>query len=200
MLGVKVLRAYFIMALLFSALAGTMFFGIFHAELSPPEFTVQLVAHPYDVPPTTTTTIDQYTGKEIVTTTPGYHVENKSIEITVTNQPFTPYTDAKGHLINLYYNVRFKGHFGQESDWEEPFHKPIRNGIYGTSKKHPQSSSEYTLISFPSEFQDGDAVDFQVQTLEGYYTPWEPLPIPMGTSRFTGEKSDWSSTQTITIP
>ena len=199
MLGVKVLRAYFIMALLFSALAGTMFFGIVHAELSPPEFTVQLVAHPYDVPPTTTTTIDQYTGKEIVTTTPGYHVENKSIEITVTNQPFTPYTDAKGHLINLYYNVRFKGHFGQESDWEEPFHKPIRNGIYGTSKKHPQSSSEYTLISFPSEFQDGDAVDFQVQTLEGYYTPWEPLPIPMGTSRFTGEKSDWSSTQTITI-
>jgi hypothetical protein len=46
---------------------------------SVPEFTVKLVAHPYDVPPTTTTTIDQYTGQEIVTTIPGYHVENKSI-------------------------------------------------------------------------------------------------------------------------
>jgi hypothetical protein len=193
------LRAYFIMTLLFSALAGTMFFGIVQAELSPPEFTVKLVAHPYDVPPTTTTTIDQYTGKEIVTTTPGYHVENKSIEITVTNQLFTPYADAEGHLINLYFNVRFKGHFGQESDWEEPFHKPIRNGIYGTTKQHPQSNSEYTLISFPSEFQDGDVVDFQVQTLEGFYTPWEPLLIPMGTSQFTGETSDWSSTQTLNI-
>lgn len=193
------LRAYFITALLFSALAGTMLFGIVQAELSPPEFTVKLVAHPYDVPPTTTTTIDQYTGEEIVTTTPGYHVENKSIEITITNQPFTPYTRAEGKLINLYYNVRFKGHFGQESDWEEPFHKPIRNGIYGTTKQHPQSNSEYTLISFPSEFQDGDVVDFQVQTLEGYYTPWEPLPVPMGTSQFTGEASDWSSTQTLEI-
>ena len=126
------LRAYFIIALLFSALAGTMFFGIVQAELSPPEFTVRLVAHPYDVPPTTTTTIDQYTGKEIVTTTPGYHVENKSIEITVTNQPFIPYTDAEGHLINLYYNVRFKGHFGEESDWWQPYNKTIRNGITTT--------------------------------------------------------------------
>ena len=192
------LRAYFIMALLFSTLAGTMFFGTAQADLSPPEFIVKLVAHPYDVPSTTTTTIDQYTGKEIVTTTPGYHVENKSIEITITNQPFTPYT-SMGHMINLYYNVRFKGHYGQDSDWEEPFHKPIRNGIYGTTKQHPQSSSEYTRISFPSEFQDGSVVDFQVQTLEGFYTPWEPLPIPMGTSQFTGESSGWSSTQTLTI-
>jgi len=57
-----------------------------------PEFTVELVAHPYDVPPVTTTTIDQYSGEEIVTTIPGYHVENKSIEITIKNQPFTPFT------------------------------------------------------------------------------------------------------------
>ena len=52
-----------------------------------PEFTVKIVAHPYDVPPKTTTTIDQYTGKETTTTQPGYHVENKSIEITIKNQP-----------------------------------------------------------------------------------------------------------------
>ncbi len=197
----KTLLSAFLAVILIGGLnlVGVVRFGTVHAKPPVPEFTVKLVAHPYDVPPTTTTTIDQYTGKEIVTTTPGYHVENKSIEITIKNQPFTPYTDAEGHLINLYYTVRFKGHFGQESDWEEPFHKPIRNGIYGTTKQHPQSNSDYTLISFPSEFQDGDVVDFQVQTLEGFYTPWEPLPIPRGTSQFTGEASDWSNTQTLTI-
>ena len=35
---------------------------------SVPEFTVQIVANTYDVPPTTTTTTDPYTGKETVTT------------------------------------------------------------------------------------------------------------------------------------
>lgn len=54
-----------------------------------PEFTVKTVAHPYDVPPKTTTTIDQYTGKETTITTPGYHAENKSIEVQIKNQPFT---------------------------------------------------------------------------------------------------------------
>jgi len=167
---------------------------------SVPKFTLELVDYSYDVPPVTTTTIDQFTGKEVVTTTPGYRVENKSIEITVKNQPFTPYDDAEGHLINLYYDVRFKGHFGSEADWEQPFYKPIRNGIYGTTKQNPQSSSEYTVISFSSEFQDGDVVDFQVQTLEGFYTLWEPiLAVHMGTSQFTGKSSGWSNTQTITI-
>jgi hypothetical protein len=183
-------------------LASAMRFGTVHAKPSVPEFTVKLVAHPYDVPPTTTTTIDQYTGKEIVTTTPGYHVENKSIEITINNQPFTPYTDAEGHLINLYYNVRFKGHFGQESDWKELYpYEPIRNGIFGTYHQNPpQSSSEYTVISFPAEYPDGALVDFQVQTMEGFYTEWWPFPgVPGMAWQFTGESSDWINTQTLTI-
>lgn len=33
---------------------------------SVPEFTVNLVAYPYDVPSSTTTKIDQYTGEETV--------------------------------------------------------------------------------------------------------------------------------------
>jgi hypothetical protein len=179
-----------------------MRFGTVHAKPSVPEFTVTLVAHPYDVPPTTTTTIDQYTGKEIVTTTPGYHVENKSIEITIKNQPFNPYTDAEGHLINLYYNVRFKGHFGQNSDWKELYpYEAIRNGESGTYHQNPpQSSSEHTVISFPAEFPDDAVVDFQVQTMEGFYTEWAPFTaIPIIAWRFTGESSDWSNTQTLTI-
>lgn len=166
---------------------------------SPPEFTLKYVDNSYDVPPTATSTIDPYTGKTVTTTTPGYHVEDKAIEITVTNQLFMPYSDAEGHLIDLSFNVRFKGHFGGEADWVEPFFKPIRNGIYGFTSQHPQSKGWYTVISVPSDFREGDVVDFQVQTLAGYYTPWEPLPMPMGTSQFTGKSSDWSNTKTITL-
>ncbi len=64
---------------------------------SVPEFTVQIAAHPYDVPPTTTTIIDPYTGKETVTTHAGYHVENKSIEVRI-----------KNNLGASYYNFRYK--------------------------------------------------------------------------------------------
>lgn len=98
------------------------------------------------------------------------------------------------------YNVRYKGHFGGESDWTTPFYQPIRNGEYGFTAQHLQSNSGYTIISIPSEFRVGDVVDFQVQKLEGYYTSWEPmLAIVMGTSQFTGQYSEWSNTQTITI-
>jgi hypothetical protein len=167
---------------------------------NPPNFTLKYVDNSYDVPATSASATDPYTGKTVTTTTPGYHVENKSIELTITNQPFTPYSESEGNLIKLFYNVRYKGHFGNELDWINPFYVPVRNGIYGFTKQNPQSNSEYTLISVPSEFRVGDVIDFQVQTMEGFHTPWEPLPVPSGTSQFTGTASDWSSTQTITIP
>ena len=31
------------------------------------------------------------------------------------NEPFTPFNNSDGNIINLFYNVRFKGTFGQ--DW-----------------------------------------------------------------------------------
>ncbi len=138
---------------------------------SVPEFTLKLADHSYNVPPSTTTITDQYTGKQIVTIKPGYFVENKSIEITIKNQQFVSYV-ANGHQINLYYNVRAKGHFGQEVDWKELYpYEPIRNGEYGTYNQNPsQSSSEYTVISYPAQYPDGAQVDVQVQTIEGYYT------------------------------
>jgi hypothetical protein len=169
------------------------------ANLAAPEFTLKYVDNSYDVPPVTTSSTDPYTGKVEYTTIPGYYVENKSIQITITNQQFTPYSDGQGHLINLYYNVRFKGHFGEY--WETPFYKTIRNGEYGFTEQFPQSNSQSTVIGVPSKFQKADVVDFQVQTMQGYHTPWEPiLAVVMGTSQFTGKISDWSNTQTITIP
>jgi hypothetical protein len=163
---------------------------------SVPDFTVKLVAHPYDVPPTTTTTIDQYTGKEIVTTTPGYHVENKSIEITIKNQPFTPYTDTHGYEINLYYNVRSKGHFGDDWDWKE-----LYSHYKGSSSANPvQSSSEYTVLSLSADYPDDAQVDFQVEAIVGhYYDELAGRPILPLYVLSVDQPSGWSSTQTITI-
>jgi hypothetical protein len=206
----KVLAATFIMALLLSALAGTMHFGTVQAESSitkpsVPEFTVQLIDSSYDVP--TTYSTDPYTGENV--THAGYHVESKSIEVRIKNQPFTPYwiqENENNWTINFFYNIRVKGHFGQ--DWTE---------IYHPSDGFPiQSDSEYTVKSFSStggeDFYDtstsvihapsGGQVDFQVEAMIGYVSrkyvgDYGPFSYPWV---FTGETSGWSETRTITIP
>ena len=172
---------------------------------SVPEFTLNVVAHPYDVAPTTT--VDPYTGN--VTTQAGYHVENKSIEVTIKNQPFSPYNDGNGNSISLYYNVTVKGHF--EDTWDYCFNNPYR-GLLNAS------DSDYTIISMPIGYHRlvpsggyplegvdaGDQIDFQVQAQIGYYTieytgMWAPVPGGDFYYVFTGEASGWSNTQTITI-
>jgi len=79
---------------------------------SVPEFSLKLAAYPYDVAPVTT--MDPYTGKTAITQA-GYHVENRSVEITITNQPFTPYS-VDGSEVNAFYQVQFKGGFG--ANWQ----------------------------------------------------------------------------------
>jgi len=169
---------------------------------SVPEFTVQIVAYPYDVP--TTHSIDPYTGQDI--THQGYHVENKSIEVRIKNQPFTPYQiqDSYGNdwTINFYYNIRIKGHFSE--DWIE---------LYRADDGYPrqESDSDYSVLSYVLggdadtilgtkmiKLPAGGQVDFQVEAMIGYVhrtnePPWYPW-------RLTGETSGWSSTQTITLP
>src|SRR5665647_1089789 len=84
--------------------------------LSVPEFTVKLVDRSYDVPITYTTTTDPFSGKQITTSSGGYHVTNKTIDVTIRNQPFTSTDLGNGSVIQLYYSVRAKGHFG---DWND---------------------------------------------------------------------------------
>jgi hypothetical protein len=81
---------------------------------SIPDFTLKFVIDSYDVPPTYG--IDQYTGETIITEG-GYHVDNKTIEITIKNQPYTySYNDSSAWIV---YNVMVKGHFGE--DWKTVF-------------------------------------------------------------------------------
>ena len=163
------------------------------ASYSPlvPEFIIQLVAYPYDVASTTITKTDPYTGKQTNVTTLGYHVENRSIEIVIKNQQFIPYTDEEEHEINLYYDVRIKGHF--EENWKNIYSK------YEGS--HPvQSNSEYTILSLPANYPDGGLVDFQVEAITGYYydvLAGRPI-LPLNELGYV-KTSGWSNTQTLTI-
>jgi hypothetical protein len=151
-------------------------------ELSVPEFTVKLVAYPYDVP--TTYSTDPYNGETI--THQGYHVENKSIEVRIKNQPFTPDTVAEGHEINLYYNVNIKGHF--EESWTG-------------SARYQASTSEYTIINLPESYPANATVDFQVDAILGYntYHSLEGHPLAIFPA-FEVVAVSYGNLQTITIP
>jgi hypothetical protein len=178
-----------------------------------PEFTLKLVEHPYDVSPTYST--DPYTGESVMTQS-GYHVQNKSIEITIKNQHFTPYEDSNGNDITLMYNIRWKGHFGDL--WS--YYAGKTNKIENTRDYFRASDSDYSVVvgglswnedsvgyHFPigslSEGSQDSHVDFQVEALIGHSNRvYVGNMIPFGAIyyyNFTGEASDWSTTQTITI-
>jgi hypothetical protein len=166
---------------------------------SVPEFTLKFVEHPYEVPPTTM--IDPYTG-ENVTIQAGYRVQNRSIEVIIKNQPFTPYEDSNGNSIDLYYNVRSKGHYGD--NW---YYYPY----YFRALPIIAMDNDYTILSFGldghkddqysfglGDLSAGSQVDFQVQASIGYYS--NPLyEITLEYNVFTGETSGWSNTQTLTV-
>lgn len=190
-------------------------FGIVHAESSSitkpsiPEFTVKFVDNSYDVPPTYG--VDPYTGKQVMTQA-GYHVQDKTIELAIKNQPFTPYKDANGNSIGLYYCIRMKGHFGDS--WTYPnFGYYYVEGDEEANYVGANTGSDYTIITYGLIGNNGTKdylnldisargqADFQVRAFIGYYTRTTTMTY-LGESHrdvFTGETSDWSNTQTITI-
>jgi hypothetical protein len=170
---------------------------------SIPEFTAQIVAYPYDIP--TTHSIDPYTGKDI--TNQGYHVENRSIEVRIKNQPFTTFNDS-GWIVDFYYNVRVKGHYAQ--NWTELYNPIVNPELYSVG-------SQYTIFNYPEEYSGSEGmhfgigtfpvrgqVDFQVEAMMGYvhrvYNPNAKEQYNMFPWVFDGELSGWSNTQTVTIP
>ena len=177
---------------------------------SVPEFSVKYVDNSYDVPPTYGT--DQYTGQTVIKQA-GYHVDNRSIELTIKNQPFTPSNDSSGHIIGLYYNFRYKGnytndwtYYPEDSNGQSVLH--YNGGLGNDEEMYPPiysaSNSDYKVIplglsllgppvgsqAIPNEAN----VDFQVQAMIGYFAINN-----YGYVILTGKLSDWSNTQTVTI-
>ena len=168
------------------------------SQPSVPEFTVKLADHSYDVPPydvPPTYGIDQYTGKNVTIAegchVEGYPVENKTIDITITNQPFV----SPDEYTHFGYDVRVKGPFGES--WTElyPFFESQLDG--GPWRLRFQSASENTVISIPQDYPSGGFVEFQVEAVIAIGHPLFP-GAPFGYWSYL--TSGWSSTQTITIP
>jgi len=185
---------------------------------SVPEFTLKVVANPIYVPPTTT--IDPYTGN--VTTQAGYYVQNTSIVITIKNQPFS--YSYNGTTYNLYYNVRLKGHFGQ--DWTELYPvsnvidslgESFGNSLYVPSDSPSESNSDYTVLSYVvgangnypfTQILPDSQVDFQVEAIVGHVSQVYVPDIYDNAASFVGTyyqvilfdtSSSWSNTATITV-
>jgi hypothetical protein len=179
-------------------LASAMCFGTVNAKPSVPEFTLQYVDYSYDVPPTTTSTTDPYTGKTTTTTIPGYHVENKTIQATINN-----------NIGASYYNFRYKGSYTDKWNYypfdpDSLFGYNLPDAFYVPYKA---STSSYTVAALPSYFfkdvPEGGQIDVQVQALFGDFDA-EPFghlfPLePTYDFYFEGTTSDWSETQTITF-
>lgn len=182
---------------------------------SVPQFTVKFVDSSYDVP--TSYSIDPYTGANV--TQPSHHVENRSIELTINNQPFTPVWVQEGTsnwTAHFYYNVRVKGHYAE--NWTT---------LYIIGEGPTPSNSDYTVISYqltlsPTQPDQGytlenrntnsnsltglppnSQIDFQVEAMIGAahrgYNPDATDQLQMFPWVFDGEESGWSNTQTVTI-
>lgn len=206
---------------------------------SVPDFTVKYVDNSYDEPPIYG--VDAYTGKTVLTQA-GYHVQNKSVELIIKNQPYDSCRNENGSRVWLFYAVVTKGHFEQwiDSDWDgqtislktcesypigyvsssDSEFAVITYGLDGdngtdTAYKY-RSSTHYNTPPYYGYYNrvlenvsDGDQVDFRVQAIIGYSTrinetfSGPPIGLEPGDSYhyyiFTGQSSDWSSTQTITI-
>lgn len=174
---------------------------------SVPEFTVSVTDHSYDVEPTTTTTTDPYDGQITTTTTPGYHMVNGSIEISIKNQPFTQYYNSDGFPIKLYYHIRAKGY--DPVYWNYiPYlgsYLPATNSTYTTVTLAYSNTWFQTGGGFNSYRPDG-TLDFQVEAFIGYKNvtnihPWNLMTRQEDLlTEYVGQTSGWSDTQTVTIP
>ncbi len=174
---------------------------------SAPEFTLKLVQYPYDVAPVTT--VEPFTGKTVALQE-GYHVENKSVEVTITNPSFDP--NAGYGLI--FYSVDWKGHF--ETNWHSftvrasccerdtsdsnfPFIDTNAPFTVVTIGLGDNTQTSHTIKDVPADGQ----IDFRVKTSLGRYERvYTPAPPPLGEGYydvFKGETSDFSNTQTINL-
>jgi hypothetical protein len=156
---------------------------------SMPDWGVMYEAYTIYVPPTYG--VDPSTGKAVITQA-GYDEVYRKVWVDIQNQPFVPYNNSNGQLMQLFYDVRWKGH--SDNSWEGP-----PDGIWTTQLSGSPATG--IIIGFKGfkgssgwmqllDYVPGSQIDFQVKASIGYYTT---------NNVFVGETSGWSNTQTITI-
>ncbi len=176
-------------------------------NLTAPTFTVTLTNTSYSTPPSHY--VDPQTGANI--TVPGSFVNQENLTFTIQNQPdvtyyiirwTTPYmkswSNIEGYIGGDPMNATVKGTSGSTTIW-------VLTGNSNTFPIYENGSLVDTVagFSFPFGFQElnfenGAKIEFQVQASNG--SPTYVSTILDEHFSIIGEISDWSSTQTITIP
>jgi hypothetical protein len=113
-----------------------------------------------------------------------------TIEITIKNQVYP--TTINDSEVKLYYNLRSKSHPAE--NWSEQY-------VVSPSTLTVQSNSQYTQLTYTPNYPTGEKVDLQVEAILGYneYTTAPENPT-IRFAHFTTQSSDWSPTQTFTMP
>ncbi len=189
----KIIALLTILALSASAMLIAFSSGVLAAIPSVPEFTLAYVDHSYDVPITRWTTTDPYTGAQVSHSSGGEHVDNRTIDVTIKNQPFSAYNDPNSNqTVNLYYNIRSKGHFETWSG-DSDLGSHSQTGLQA-------STSTYTVVSFSLQYwsiPQGGQLDFEVKAITGF-TYYNSQACGTQYQNTVGD-SGWSDAQTITI-
>lgn len=162
---------------------------------SVPDFNIALIDSSYEIPPTST--MNPYNGQ--VTTEEGRHVESRTIQVSVKNQPFTPFSiqvkygdQSYNKTVYLHYEVRWKGHF--ETEWHQQYY-PLEN-YYMISLEDAQLKNGNTIFSYKDYWPQDAHIDFQVKARIGYVQYTDEGIAGLA---FKGEESNWSNTQTINL-
>ncbi len=162
---------------------------------SVPTFTLTFQDNSYTILPRIMRTTDPYTGVQTRSNTAPIYVQNKTIQVTITNQPFAPYTDSNGNTIGLVYDVRYKGHYSS-TWWSLSPHVYFNQSNSATTEIPVAFAGNYDqtggIASLNGNPTPDVKIDFQVQALTGH------IELLNGLYNFTGESSGWSSTKTIT--
>ena len=178
------------------AISSLIIAEIANAQTTPkptvPEFSLKYLVTQFTIPPYST--INPYTG-ENQTLSPGYTGYRRSVEISVINQPYSPYINTDGDYIQLYYNVSLKGHYGDI--WAHYPDSTYLN-LFNASAS-AKTVIEVSLEPYPS-IPDDSLLDFRLQAIIGHYNYETTLSGAKYVTGFTAfETSDWSNTQTVTL-
>jgi hypothetical protein len=127
-------------------------------------------------PPTYST--DPYTGTTIETF-PARIYPKGTIEITIKNRHFKPYTDKDGNQVNIYYTIFAKRTSGVDEDYTPNWNYELKSTSEPAYVGY-QSDTDYTVVTFTygdstgarprlAATYEGEFVHFRVQAVTGYF-------------------------------
>jgi hypothetical protein len=159
---------------------------------SVPEFTISYVDRSYDTPLVTRTTTDPYTGKQVTETSGGEHIENRTLDVVIKNQQFPQITLSNGSVVQLFYYIRYKGHF---ENWSQ-------STVNGYNVRASAAISEVTVVTFVIgtdglTIPNDGSVDFQVEALAAIDNIYHFGNTDYHIDFTASNESDWSSIQTL---